>query len=80
MFSPLRVAGAVFAVASLCGCAATSMQRYADLERPAHPIQHIAASLLPALSSEAKTQEASVVADIGGYNCVFLDISLDLMA
>src|SRR6516162_1571460 len=60
MFSSLRVAGAVFTVASLCGCAATSMQGYADLDRPAHPIQHIAAfagpALLPALASEAKNQ------------------------
>ena len=39
---------------------ATSMQGYADLERPAHPIQHIAAftgpALLPVLASEAKKQ------------------------
>jgi hypothetical protein len=36
------------------------MQGYADLERPPHPIQHIAAfagpALLPALASEAKKQ------------------------
>ena len=60
MFSPLRVVGAVLAATSLCGCAATAMQGYADLERPAHPIQHIAAfagpALLPALASEAKNQ------------------------
>jgi hypothetical protein len=46
--------------AVLAGCAATSMQGYADLERPAQPIQHIAAfvgpALLPALASEAKKQ------------------------
>jgi hypothetical protein len=56
MFSSLRVVGAVFVAASLCGCAATSMLGYADLERPAHPIHHIAAfagpALLPALGPD----------------------------
>src|SRR6516165_6135913 len=60
MFALLRVAGIAIATVTLFGCAATSMQGYADLERPAHPIQHIAAfagpALLPALASEAKKQ------------------------
>jgi hypothetical protein len=60
MFSILRVVGTAIATATLFGCAATSMQGYADLERPAHPIQHVATfagpALLPALASEAKKQ------------------------
>ena len=41
----------------LAACVSTSMQGYADLERPAHPIGHIAAvappALVAALASEA---------------------------
>jgi hypothetical protein len=55
-----RAVGVAIAATTLFGCARTSMQGYADLERPAHPIQHIAAfagpALLPALASEAKKQ------------------------
>jgi hypothetical protein len=41
----------------LAACVTTSMQGYADLERPAHPLEHIAAvapsALVTALASEA---------------------------
>src|SRR5215470_12988721 len=41
----------------LAACVSTSVQEYADLERPAHPIGHIAAvappALVAALASEA---------------------------
>jgi hypothetical protein len=41
----------------LAACVTTSMQGYADLERPAHPVEHIAAvapsALVTALASEA---------------------------
>jgi hypothetical protein len=60
VFALLRVAVIAIATAALFGCAATSIQGYADLERPAHPIQHIAAfvgpALLAALASEAKSK------------------------
>jgi hypothetical protein len=36
MFALLRSAGIAIATGTLFGCAATSMQGYADLERPAH--------------------------------------------
>src|SRR3974390_1409551 len=56
----LFAVGASASVFLLTACVTTSMQGYADLERPAHPIQHIAAfagpALLPALASEAKNR------------------------
>ena len=42
----------------LAGCVTTSMQGYADLQPPPHPIQHVAAIAPPALIS-ALTKEAS---------------------
>ncbi len=49
MLALVRITSIAIATAMLFGCAATSMQGYADLERPAHPIQHIAAFAGPAL-------------------------------
>jgi hypothetical protein len=53
---PAAIAIAVSAIA-LGGCVTRSMQGYADLQPPAHPIQRIAAiappALIPVLSSEA---------------------------
>src|SRR5712671_1293992 len=41
----------------LAGCVTTSMQGYADLDRPAHPVEHIAVVAPPALIA-ALTAEA----------------------
>jgi hypothetical protein len=52
----LLLVAAASAIA-LAGCVTTSMQGYADLQPPTHPIQHIAAiappALIPALANEA---------------------------
>ena len=55
----LRFLALIIIVAgAFCGCVSTSMQGYADLEPPAHPIQHIAVIAPPALIS-ALAREAS---------------------
>jgi hypothetical protein len=57
----LRLLSLIVVAASataLAGCVTTSMQGYADLQPPPHPIQHIAAIAPPALIT-AMTREAS---------------------
>ena len=46
----------ILAASALGGCVTTSMQGYADLEPPAHPIQHIAVIAPPALISALANQ------------------------
>ena len=57
MASRLLILVAAASATVLAGCVTTSMQGYADLQPPSHPIQHIAAiappALIPALANEA---------------------------
>ena len=57
MASRLLLLVAAASAIALAGCVTTSMQGYADLQPPPHPIQHIAAiappALIPALANEA---------------------------
>jgi hypothetical protein len=60
---------AIFAAGAtlLVGCVTTSMQSYADLERPARPIEHIAVVAPPALVAAlvAESPDRGIIIEYG---------------
>jgi hypothetical protein len=56
--------------AVLGGCVTTSMQGYADLQPPAHPIQHIAAIAPPALISALASQASKRAITVEDANVI----------